>query len=139
MTTTSCWSRSRSTSATRRLLAQVEQRGRLVGDEDRRLHGEHSGEGEELPLAARQGVHGDVGVVSEAEPGEGLQRPADAAAARCAWRRSESATSSTHVGITSWAAGSVKQNPTRRRTSARPARRPAVDQHAAGGGRRRAR
>ena len=54
---------------------------------------------------------------------------------RGAGRRSDSATSSTTVGITSCAAGSVKQNATLRRTAA-PSRADVepVDQHLPGGG-----
>ena len=87
---------------------EVEQGGGLVGHHDRRVGREHAGEGEQLPLAAGQGVHAAVGEVLQPEP-----RSTSTAAARRSslflWvRRSDRATSSAAVGMTSWAAGSVK-------------------------------
>ena len=70
MTSTSCWSRREERVADPARVGPVEQRGRLVGDHDRRLEREHAGEREQLPLAPGERVHRVVGVVGEAVGGQ---------------------------------------------------------------------
>ena len=48
----------------------VQQRGRLVGHDDRRLRDQHGRERKQLLLPAREPVSGPVGELDEAEPFE---------------------------------------------------------------------
>ena len=63
-------------------VAQVEQRRRLVGDQHVGVGGQHPGERQQLPLAARERVHAAVGEVGQPEPVQRLQRR-DPALAPC--------------------------------------------------------
>ena len=70
LTTTSRWSSTEVLGDASRV-ARIEEGGRLVGDDDRRLAHEHRREREQLLLPAGEPVRGPVGQVGEAEPVEG--------------------------------------------------------------------
>ena len=119
MTTTTCWSRPASSVVDDAPPPQVEQRRRLVAHQDRRARSR-------APTPGRAAAAGRPDRACTGTSARSAS-PNRASAARAATsrsagvsgsRRSESATSSTGVGMTSWASGSVNMNPTRRRTAA---------------------
>ncbi len=70
VTRTTCWGSPATTSATRRALRQVEQRGRLVHDQHRRPGHQHRGQCEQLLLPPGEQVRRVVGVPGEPVGGQ---------------------------------------------------------------------